>query len=182
MADCIANLIEKCGFVRETSEDLYSMISQKEEVAEVINKIIPNKNPRTELFNLSVYLYGFSPSKRKYGYDFFFFCNKLYELSVKFKRNENEKEELFTFSYKYDPVTDGDFINPCHFVFCVRDSSGNELPRQAEKESIQKRNKALVNLIFEEYLCKAVCFDTNLLQKWDTEKNALLKPFASTIN
>ena len=59
----------------------------------------------------------------------------------------------------------------------VKDSAGNVLPRKAEKESIQKRNKALVNYIFEEYLCKAVCSNPALLEKWDIENNALLEQF-----
>ena len=176
METAVSNIIEKCGFVRETDEDLFALMKSEDlDVADVIYKIIPSTNPRTELFTLSVYLYGFSPDKRRCKYDFFFYCQNLYELPIKFKRNE--EEETFTFSYKYDPVFEGDYINPCHFIFCVRDSLGLELPRQADKPSIQKRNKALVNHILEEYLCKAVCFDPNLLQKWDIKNNQELERF-----
>lgn len=44
-----------------------------------------------------------------------------------------------------------------------RDQNGDKLPRQAKKKSEQNRNKAIADIIFENILSAAVCFDTSKL-------------------
>ena len=68
MTNSISEIIENCGFVRETEVNIFSLIVQGVDIADVISNIIPKTNPRTELFTLSVYLYGFTPKKRKFDY------------------------------------------------------------------------------------------------------------------
>ena len=53
--------------------------------------------------------------------------------------------------------------NPYHFQFYTEDANGVKLPRQAKKKSEQNRNKAIADIIFENVLSEAVCFDTSKL-------------------
>lgn len=168
----INEILNNCGFVRETKDDLQELVQKGYPLFEVISKIISPKTPTTDLFCLSVYLYGFNPQKRLFPYDIYFYCDKLYEQPIS---NETTKEE-YIFSYRYDPII-GSQSNPCHFIFCVRDLNGNYLPREAKTKSEQKHNKALAKLIIESFLVETVCLDKNELRVWDINNNQLLENF-----
>lgn len=166
-------ILNDCGFVRETELNLLSLINQGNEIEDIIYKIIPEKNTRTKLFGLSVYLYGFKPIKRKFDFDFYFYCDKTYEKNIYYERTK----EYFTFSYKYDPINDSDWLNPCHFIFTVRDREGVNIPRnhKGQSKSEQNKNKAIASFIFEEFLIHTVCLDSSSLRKWDIKDNYILE-------
>lgn len=66
------------AFVRETAEDLYSkLIVGTLKNWDVLKEIIPNGMSHTDLFSMSLYPYGFTPTTKKFDYQFFFFCEKL---------------------------------------------------------------------------------------------------------
>ena len=102
---------------------------------------------------MSVTQFDFKPALRKYPFNFYFCADSLYDVSVVCN------EEHFIFSYEHSPVEN----NPYHFQFYAVDNNGNRLPRKAQKKSEQNRNKMLADVIFENILSEAVCFDTSKL-------------------
>lgn len=169
----INDILKNCGFVRETSEDLLNYIIEGCPISNVISKIISSQTPKTDLFCLSVYLYDYKPNTRNQPYDFYFFCNKLYEQPI----INSITNEQYTFTYKYDPILEAIHHNPCHFIFRVRDSEGKYLPRTAESKSEQKRNTAFAKFIYENFLTEAVCINPKEMIPWETENNYLLEKF-----
>ena len=146
-------LPKSSGFTRETQPDLYSLYNAGAEVPDFIQKIVPEGTSRTELYTRSVTQFDFKPNQRKYPFDFYFFADFLYNVKIHFN---NEK---YIFSYEHCPVEG----NPYHFQFYTEDDNGKKLPRQAKKKSEQNRNKAIADIIFENVLSEAVCFDTGKL-------------------
>lgn len=166
MPNSFSSLLKDCGFVRETQEDLIDLINQGATVDDVIAKIIPPGQSRTGFYTLSVYLYGYVPTKRLFDFDFYFYCDGLYQKPI---QDKNGKPYILT--YKYEPITDEDEPNLCHFELGVKDPETNEyIPKDTKNKSL----KALVNTIYEEYLCKLVCLDPSKLKKWNTSNNNLL--------
>ena len=149
-------LPENCGFIRETQTNLYDLYDEGAEVADFIQKIVPEGTSRTELYTMSVTQYDFKPSCRKYPFDFYFHADSLYDVEVCFNN------ERFIFSYEHCP-TDG---NPYHFQFYAEDSSKVRLPRKAQKKSEQNRNKMIADVIFENVLSEAVCFTPEKLKSY----------------
>ena len=141
------------GFTRETQKDLYSLYNAGAEVSDFIQKIVPEGTPRTELYTMSVTQYDYKPAQRKYPYDFYFYADYLHNVEIHFN------DEKYVFSYEHCPVEN----NPYHFQFFTKDQNGEKLPRQAKKKSEQNRNKAIADVIFENILSAAVCFDTSKL-------------------
>ncbi len=166
MPNAFPVILKDCGFVRETHQDLIGLIRQGAEINDVIAKIIPPKQSRTGFYTLSIYLYGYIPEKRLYDYDFYFFCNGLYKKQIK---DGNGKDYILT--YRYLPIESGEYKNLCHFELAVFDP---EIKEYIPKDTRDKSLKAFVNLIYEEYLCKFVCFDSAQLRKWNIADNNLL--------
>ena len=141
------------GFTRETQLDLYSLYNAGAEVSDFIQKIVPEGTSRTELYTMSVTQFDFKPKQRKYPFDFYLFADYLYNVEIHFN------EEEYIFSYEHCPVEN----NPYHFQFYTTDKNGQKLPRKAKKKSEQNRNKAIADIIFENILSEAVCFDKSKL-------------------
>ena len=141
------------GFVRETQMDLYAFYDAGAEVPDFIQKIVPEGTSRTELYTMSVTQFDYKPAMRKYPFDFYFYADYLFDIAVKFN------DESYVFSYEHCPVEN----NPYHFQFYTIDKDGQKLPRQAKKKSEQNRNKAIADIIFENILSEAVCFDKSKL-------------------
>ena len=148
-----SRLPENSGFTRETQEDLYALYNEGAEVSDFIRKIVPEGTSRTELYTMSVTQYDYKPDTRKYPFDFYFYSDFLYDVEI------NYNNEKFTFSYEHCPVEN----NPYHFQFYTKAENGERLPRQAKKKSEQNRNKMIADIIFENILSEAVCFDENRL-------------------
>ena len=146
-------LPKSSGFTRETQQNLYSLYNAGAEVSDFIQKIVPEGTSRTELYTMSVTQFDFKPNQRKYPFDFYFFADYLYNVEILFN------EDRYIFSYDHCPVEG----NPYHFQFYTEDDNGEKLPRQAKKKSEQNRNKAIADIIFENVLSEAVCFDTGKL-------------------
>lgn len=146
-------LPKSSGFTRETQQDLYFLYNAGAEVADFIQKIVPEGTSRTELYTMSVTQFDFKPNQRKYPFNFYFFADYLYNVEIHFN------EEEYIFSYEHCPVE----TNPYHFQFYTTDKNGQKLPRKAKKKSEQNRNKAIADIIFENILSEAVCFDTGKL-------------------
>ena len=148
------------GFIRETQQNLYELYNEGAEVPDFIQKIVPEGTSRTELYTMSVTQFDFKPKSRKYPYDFYFYADSLYEVEVNFE------DELFLFSYENCPVES----NPYHFQFYTKDSNGEKLPRKAQKKSEQNRNKVIADIIFENILSEAVCFNKEALVSYREDK------------
>ena len=146
-------LPEKSGFCRETQIDLYELYNSGAEIPDFIQKIVPEGTSRTELYTMSVTQFDYKTPQRKYPFDFYFYADYLYDVEVRFN-NEN-----FVFSYEHCPVDN----NPYHFQFYTKDQNGEKLPRKARTKSEQNKNKMLADIIFENILSEAVCFNTEKL-------------------
>ena len=146
-------LQDKSGFCRETQADLYDLYNSGAEIPDLIYKIVPEGTSRTELYTMSVTQFDYKTPRRKYPFDFYFYADYLYNVGVHFN------DEIFLFSYEHCPVED----NPYHFQFFTKDSNGEKLPRKAQKKSEQNKNKMLADVIYENILSEAVCFDTDKL-------------------
>ena len=116
-------------------------------------KFVPEGTSRTELYTMSVTQFDYKPAQRKYPYDFYLYANFLYNIEV------NYNDEHFIFSYEHCPVEN----NPYHFQFFTQDSEGERLPRKAKKKSEQNHNKIIADIIFENIISEAVCFDVSKL-------------------
>ena len=155
-------ILKNCGFVRETQDDLINLIQNGADINDVIARIIPLGQSRTGFYTLSVYLYGFIPVKRLYAYDFYFYCDGLYRKPINDKNGKN-----YILTYRYSPMTE----NLCHFELGVYDP---ETDSYIPKDTRDKKLKAFVDTIYEEYLCKLVCIDPSELSKWNVDDNSIL--------
>lgn len=149
-----------CGFIRETQSDLYELYNEGAEVSDFIHKIVPEGTSRTELYTMSVTQFDYKSKSKKYPFDFYFYADFLYDVKVNFN------QEQFMFSYEHCPIEN----NPYHFQFYTKDSNGERLPRKAQKKSEQNRNKMLADIIYENILSEAVCFDVKKLISYDEIK------------
>lgn len=166
MPNLFPEILKNCGFVRETQEDLITLINAGADINDVIARIIPPGQSRTGFYSLSVYLYGFIPIERLYEFDFYFFCDGLYKRKIE---DKDGKEYILT--YRYFPITEPDNLNLCHFELGVYDPEiGQYIPRDTRN----KKLKTFVDTIYEEYLCKLVCIDPSVLRKWNVDDNNLL--------
>ncbi len=166
MPNSFPKILKDCGFVRETQDDLITLIKAGADINDVIARIIPPGQSRTGFYTLSVYLYGFIPTKRLYEFDFYFFCDGLYKRMIK---DREGKEYILT--YRYFPISEPGNSNLCHFELGVYDpEKGQYIPKDAKSSKL----KNFVDTIYEEYLCKLVCIDPSSLRKWDVNDNHLL--------
>lgn len=144
-------------FVRETEEDIYTVLSNgTAKDWDVLRKIVPSGMSHTDLFSMSLYPYGFTPNTKQFNNQFYFFCNELKFVPIKYP-NQNGEEEYYNLSYEYIPVKE----NPCHFQLFVNDENGQKLPRDSEDKKIQKRNSKFAKYIILNILRQAVCLDKN---------------------
>ena len=133
-------------FVRETEDNLY--IQDNLTSDDFIRKIIPPHTSSTDVFELSVFLYGYYNEKhigiRKQGvFPLFLKAKKLYEQSILY---ENEH---YVLSFYHCPTDE----NYWHFQLYTVDSDNNKIPRNTKKS----RDKNLAKLIIREYIKKAIC-------------------------
>lgn len=148
-------------FVRETEEDLYSQLILGTVINwDVLKKIVPTGMSHTDLFEMSLYPYGFIPNIKKFNYQIFFSCEKLKYLPIEYP-NQDGKSEYYTLSYEYSPNVD----NPCHFQIFVKDEKGCKLPREVEDSKTKKRNSKLAKYIILNVLKDAVCVDKTLIKE-----------------
>ena len=158
--------IKDCSFVRETEDNLYN---QDDPIIEdFIRMIIPSKTSLTDIFEWSVFLYGYYNEKhigkRKQGvfYPLFLQVRKLYGQAINYN---NEHYEL---SFSHCPTCN----NYWHFQLFTIDNANNKIPRDTKKT----RYKRLAEHIIQEKIIKAVCQKSEVVpfQRHDFDKK--IKP------
>jgi len=139
--------IRDCSFVRETETNLY--IQDNLNADDFIREIIPRETSSTDVFELSVSLYGYFNEKhiriRKQGrfFPLFLRVNKLYERSIRYE------DEPYILSFSHCPTT----TNYWHFQLNTVDSANKKIPRDAKKP----REKNLARFIIRKYIREAIC-------------------------
>lgn len=138
--------ISHCSFVRETETNLYIQDILNDD--DFIRKIIPLKTSSADVFELSVYLYGYFNEKhigiRKPGrfFPLFLQVNELYRRSIQYDN------EHYILSFSHCP----DLTNYWHFQLYTVDSTNQKIPRDTKKT----REKNLAKFIIREYIKKAI--------------------------
>ena len=158
--------VKDCSFVRETEDNLYLQNNLKAD--DFLRKIIPSKMSSADVFDWSVFLYGYYNEKhigiRKSGvfYPLFLQAKKLYKQSIYF---ENEH---YVLSFSHYPTCK----NYWHFQLYTLDSDNNEIPRNTRKT----RDKKLARFIIREHIKKAICQKSEVVpfQRRDFDKR--IKP------
>jgi hypothetical protein len=165
--------VSKYNFVRETLENMYVFLAQNIPLKELIPKIIAPQLSEREVFELSVFLYGYYDESHvgirvsddslyalwtpelsdipacsiKYSqrtaFPLYLSAEKLHKKPVDF----NDKLLFFSFSHK--PTR----ANYWHFQFYTKDSEGNCIPRDKSNRHL----KRLAKHILEQYVMKAIC-------------------------
>lgn len=155
-----------CSFVRETETNLY--IQKNLTADDYIRIIIPSKTSSADVFELSVFLYGYFNEKhigiRKPGrfFPLFLRVNELYKRSIQYEN------ELYILSFSHCPNT----ANYWHFQLNTVDSSNIRIPRDARKS----REKNLAKLIIREYIKKAICTKSEVIPFQRRDFDRKIKP------
>ena len=158
--------INHCSFVRETETNLY--IQDNLNADDFIRKIIPLKTSSTDIFELSVYLYGYFKEKhiglRKPGrfFPLFLRVNELYRQAIRYE----DENYILSFSHCPDPT------NYWHFQLNTVDSSNQKIPRDARKT----REKNLAKFIIREYIKKAICKKSEVISFKRPDFDRKIKP------
>jgi hypothetical protein len=140
--------VKDCFFVRETENNIYE-IHDNLDIDDFIRKIVPAESSSTDIFDFSVFLYGYYSEKhigiRKAGifYPLFLRTNRLYEQSIFYEGNS------FVLSFLHYPTNE----NYWHFQLYTTDNTGRKIPRDTKK----KREKNLAKFIVGEYVKEAIC-------------------------
>ena len=160
--------IKDCSFVRETEDNLY--LQDNPNIDDFIRKIIPQKTSLTDIFEWSVFLYGYYNEKhigkRKKGVCFplFLQASKLYRQPIDYY-NDDVQYEL---SFSHNPTCK----NYWHYQLFTIDNAKNKIPRDTKKA----RYRNLAKHIIRVYIKKAVCHKSEVLpfQRCDFDKK--IKP------
>jgi len=135
------------NFVRETEENLY--LQDDLDINDFIRKVVPSGTSKTDIFEYSVYLYGYYKEKhlgirnKNFSFPLYLKANKLYNRSMTY---ENESYRM---SFSHTP----DNFNYWHFQLYTVDSTNNRIPRNTRKTKERK----LVDFIFRQFIKKAIC-------------------------
>jgi hypothetical protein len=158
--------ISHCSFVRETETNLY--IQDNFNADDFIRKIIPLKTSSADVFELSVFLYGYFNEKhigiRKPGrfFPLFLRVNKLYKRSILYEN------EYYTLSFFHSPNE----TNYWHFQLDTVDSTNKKIPRDTGKA----REKRLAKFIIREYIKKAICKKSEVIPFQRLDFDRKIKP------
>ncbi|GHV48646.1 hypothetical protein AGMMS49546_39300 [Spirochaetia bacterium] len=166
-------------FIRKTDKDLYQKLKEGFELEELVNLIIPEGTTERDIFELSVFLYGYfdvkhldfrvseKPYKDYYthgmeaysasdivfsmepAFPVFLFAEKLYERSLEVKA----LNEFITHSFEHKPTR----CNYWHFQLFAEDDQQKRIPREEANKGKRKRNKIRAQFLLEHITEKAVC-------------------------
>jgi len=154
------------SFVRETETNLY--IQENLNADDFIRKLIPPPTPSTDVFELSVFLYGYYNKKhigiRKPGTFFLLFLlvKKLYKRTILYQG------ENYTLSFSHCPTR----LNYWHFQLYTVDNIGNKIPRGTKKP----RYKNLARFIAREYIKRAICKESDAIPFHRSDFDKKIKP------
>jgi hypothetical protein len=134
-------------FVRETQENLYIFLEQSCDLDDIIRKIIAPQKSEREVFEFSVFLYGYydeshvgiradsgfndwNPDmrnipaiehfERKLLFPLYLKSEQLYKKTIDFKALDSDLSEQFLLSYVHKPTC----ANYWHFQLCTKDNTG----------------------------------------------------------
>jgi hypothetical protein len=159
-------------FVRETQDDLYVFLLQDMLPADFIHKLIEPQPSLNEVFELSLFLFGYYSAdcfgirvddaelnhdwdgssslptgeisfSKKEVFPLFLYVNKLYKKRVSFF----DEEYVLSFSHKPKKA------NYWHFQLFTQDSQGEYIP----KDKHNSRTKKLAKHLFENFIMNAIC-------------------------
>jgi hypothetical protein len=175
--------VSKYNFVRETQEDIYIFLGQGLSSKDIISKIIAPQLSEREVFEFSVFLYGYYDKScigirvlddslynfwtddmpaiscssicytRSLFFPLFLCADKLYQKQIDLEDIDGQSTHyLLSFSHK--PTR----INYWHFQLYTADGEGNDIPRSKSN----RRLKLLAKHIFEQYVIKAICLESDV--------------------
>ena len=137
-------------FIRETEENLYEL-----EADDFIRKIIPSNTSSTDIFEFSIFLYGYY-NEEHLGIRNQTQCFPLYlQANILYERQIYFKDEYFMLSFYHFPTSD----NYWHFQLYTLDNNNIKIPRNTKKT----HDKNLAKFIAREYIKKAVCSKTDVM-------------------
>jgi hypothetical protein len=161
-----------CFFVRETNEDIYPFFDSGLDSDDLIKKIIVQPTSKRDVFELSVFLYGYyheghagirtddealnavwdnGPAlpignityKQMIMFPLFLSAARLYERPVDFS------DEKFVVSFLHKPTR----ANYWHFQLFTQDDKGNVMPRNKDNSRLNR----LAKHILENIVIPAIC-------------------------
>jgi hypothetical protein len=175
--------VSKYNFVRETQEDIYIFLEQGLTLKDIIHKIIAPQYSEREVFEFSVFLYGYYDKScvgirvsddslyefwtydmpdlvankicyiRDSLFPLFLCAEKLYQKQIDLEDMDGRSTHyLLSFSHK--PTR----INYWHFQLYTKDDEDNYIPRDKRNS----RLKYLAKHIFEQYVIKAICSESDV--------------------
>jgi len=155
-----AKLVKDYFFVRETEENIY--IQDVIDIDDFIRKIVPPKTSSTDIFEFSVFLYGYYNEKhigirkKTVLFPLFLQGNNIYKQSIHY---ENED---YLLSFSHYPTNQ----NYWHFELFTMDSTNHKIPRG------RKRDKNLAKFIIRQYVKNAICQKSEVIpfQRDDFDK------------
>lgn len=135
------------SFVRETEENLY--IQNNLDINDFIRKVVPSNTSFTDIFEFSLYLYGYYNEQhlgirnKKFCFPLFLKADKLYNKSINFN------DESFLLSFTHIP----EISNYWHFQLFTIDRENNRIPRDTKR----KKDRKLAEFIFRQFIKNAIC-------------------------
>jgi len=154
------------SFVRETEENLYCQNNL--DINDFIRKVIPSNTSKTDIFEYSVYLYGYYNKRhlglrnRNHCFPLFLKADKLYSQSISLD------DELFVLSFEHIPED----RNYWHFQLYTVDSDNNRIPRNTRRS----KDKNLAKHIFRRFLKNAICQESEVITFQCQNFDKVLRP------
>jgi hypothetical protein len=159
-------------FIRETKNDIYALLSEEIIAADIIQKIIEPQPSLHEIFELSLFLFGYYSEacfgirvddlelnkdwdgnsflqadaisfSKKEVFPLFLYANRLYEKPVLFLG------ENYVVSFSHKPTR----ANYWHFQLFTQDAHGGHI----SKDYHNSRTRKLAKHLFENFILKAIC-------------------------
>jgi len=154
-------------FIRETEENLY--LQDDLDINDFIRKLVPSKTSRTDIFEYSVYLYGYYNEKHL-GIRNKIFCFPLYlKANMLYNKQMSYNNESYVLSFTHIPEK----LNYWHFQLYIVDSENNKIPRNTGKP----KDKKLAEFVFRQYIKKAICQKSETIPFKHHYFDKVIKPF-----
>jgi hypothetical protein len=175
--------VSKYNFVRETQEDIYIFLEQGLPLKDIIKKIIAPHPSEREVFEFSVFLYGYYDKScvgirvldgslynfwtddmsailcssicytRTAFFPLFLCAEKLYQKQIDLEDMDGRSTH-YLLSFSHKPTR----INYWHFQLYTKDDEDNYIPR----DKGNSRLKYLAKHILEQYVIKAICSESDV--------------------
>lgn len=160
------------SFIRETEENFY--IQEDLDINDFIRKIVPANTSKTDIFEYSVYLYGYYNEKhvgirnKSFSFPLFFKANKLYNMPIIYD------DESYLLSFSHVPEK----CNYWHFQLYTVDSAQNRIPRNTRKP----KDRKLAEFVFRQFIKKAICQKSEAIPFKHRDFDKVIKPLCYFFN